>query len=462
MTTARWCAALLAIIALGGALRFSVMDATHPVSLVGDEFYYLAVARSIAAGGGHHSDRLEAWAAWPPGQAFWLSHFVPAGEGPFATPRAPRSLIAAQVFLGSLLVALVGALGSLLADRRVGLVAAMFAAVLPELVAFSHYLWPTTLFSVLCLASWCCVVLAGQRQSLAFSVFAGVVFGLATLTRETAAAMALGSAVWLLWHAAPGERRGAALRSGVMLALCVPVVLPWTLRNFERIGRLVPVSTVGWMAAREGNTLSADDWMQEDHEALRAFRLRYYALSETQRIDVARSEAIELVLAEQPAWLLRKTIRNLTWLTSPDSFLLHKLSYEAYGKRSLAEVRTLLVLSVSLYALVFALGTLGLALGRSAAGSFAIAAATPLLILHVLANASPRYRVPLLPLLLIGSGVAACQWRGLGARLRHPRAIPAVAILLFFLWFSVPSFAPDAAKLWTRGTVFEPRSALSR
>lgn len=458
MTTARWLAALLAITALGAALRFSVMETTHPVSLVGDEYYYLAVARSIAAGQGHHSDRLDAWAAWPPGQAFWLSRFIPANEGPFALLQAPRSLVAAQVFLGSLLVFLVGALGCLLADRRVGLVAAMFAAVLPELVAFSHYLWPTTLFSVLCLASWCCVVLARQRQSLAFAAAAGAVFGLAVLTRETAAAMALGGAVWLLWHAAPGERRGAALRSGVMLALCVLVVLPWTLRNFERIGRLVPVSTVGWMAAREGNTLSADDWMQEDHEALSAFRLRYYALSETQRIDVARSEAIALVLEEQPTWLLRKTIRNLAWLFSPDSFLLHKLSYEAYGKRSLGEVRTLLVLSVSLYALAFVLGTLGLTLGRSAgAGSFAIAVAAPLLVLHVLANASPRYRVPLLPLLLIGSGVAACQWRSLAARLRHPRAIPAVAILLFFLWFSVPSFAPDAAKLWARGTVFELR-----
>ncbi len=146
-----------------------------------------------------------------------------------------------------------------------------------------------------------------------------------------------------------------------------------------------------------------------------------------------------------------------------DGVCADKQSYEAYGERSLGEVRTLLVLSVGLYAFVFALGTLGLTLGRSAgAGSFAVAAAAPLLILHVLANASPRYRVPLLPLLLIGSGVAACQWRGIGARLRHPRAIPAVAILLFFLWFSVPSFAPDAAKLWTRGTVFEPRSALSR
>jgi len=85
----------------------------------------------------------------------------------------------------------------------------MFAAVLPELVAFSHYLWPTTLFSVLCLASWCCVVLARQRQSLAFAAAAGAVFGLAVLTRETAAAMALGGAVWLLWHAPPGKRRGA-------------------------------------------------------------------------------------------------------------------------------------------------------------------------------------------------------------------------------------------------------------
>jgi 4-amino-4-deoxy-L-arabinose transferase-like glycosyltransferase len=446
VTTARWCAALLTITAMGGAFRVAVAYSTHPVALVGDEHYYLEVARSIAAGAGHHASRLEAWAAWPPGQAFWLSHFV---EGSTSAPAI------AQALLGTAIVALVGWLGSLLVDRRSGLVAALLAALLPELVAFSHYLWATTLFTTLALAGWCGVAWAARGAGFAWAAAAGLAFGLATLTRESGAALALGGAAFLVWRAPPARRGGAAARGALMLALCALVVFPWTLRNLERTGQWIPVSTVGWMALREGNTLHPADWMQEDHEALGAFRRSYYALPESRRAEVARSEATQLILEQQPAWIGVKLVRNLAWLTTPDSFLLYKLSYRAYGELPLAATRFILLATVGLYGLVFLLGTLGLAIGRSGgAASFAVTAATPLLVLHVLANASPRYRVPLLPLLLIGSGAALCQWRELRARIRRPEGIPALAILLFFLTVSVPSFIPDATKLWTRGTVF--------
>ena len=49
------------------------------------------------------------------------------------------------------------------------------------------------------------------------------------------------------------------------------------------------------------------------------------------------------------------------------------------------------------------------------------------------------------------------QWRAILSDWRRPAALVAALVLLFFFGVSVPSFAPDAAKLWARGTVFETR-----
>ncbi len=71
---------------------------------------------------------------------------------------------------------------------------------------------------------------------------------------------------------------------------------------------------------------------------------------------------------------------------------------------------------------------------------------------HVLANATARYRMPWMPLLIVYASHAA-----VGAQ-RAPRWLPrggaavAAAVLLFFFGVCVPHFRAEATRLWLHGT----------
>ena len=227
-----------------------------------------------------------------------------------------------------------------------------------------------------------------------------------------------------------------------MLALALLLIAPWTLRNHRVLGRFIPVSTVGWFAAGEGNTLEHPDWLRPTGPRQSSFALTYFKIpSEVDRLDFARRQTLERIAAEQPAWILKKTLRNLAQLGSPDSVLLYKLRRGAYGDVPAGIERTAAVVSIASYALVFIAGVLGIATARGKGRRL-----LPCLVigvvagLHVVANATARFRVPWLPLLIVYGSYALTHAPALSRQLRRRRWIAPAAVLLFFLAACVPYF----------------------
>ncbi len=430
--------ALLLVVLLAGGLRLGIAELVQPVRLVGDEAYYARTARNLAAGRGHvyveeeSGTRLRSWR--PPAQSFLLSlahdPFAPLAES--LAPMARQ-----QVLLGTLWVAVTGALGWVLLDRRTGVLAAALAGLDPALVAQSHYLWSETLFGVLVGAALVGVALARGWPGAAAT---GLLFGAAALTREVALPVAGVAALWWIGRTPVGGRRAALLRAGLMLAVTALVVLPWSLRNWRVQGRLVPVSTIGWFAAAEGNTLEHPEWWRPRGPRQTAFALAYFELGdELARTDFARAHALEAIRSEQPAWLLRKALRNLALLWSPDSVLLYKLRRGAYGPLEPAALRAVELGSALWYGLVWILAVLGLALARGRAG-LALAVLGTVMALHVASNATARFRLPWMPLLIVYASYAALHWRELPAALAGRRGLGAALAVLFFLGVCVPYY----------------------
>jgi len=225
-----------------------------------------------------------------------------------------------------------------------------------------------------------------------------------------------------------------------MLALALLLIVPWTVRNDRVLGRFIPVSTVGWFAAGEGNTLEHPDWLRPTGPRQSSFALTYFKIpSEVDRLDFARRQTLERIAAEQPAWILKKTLRNLAQLGSPDSVLLYKLRRGAYGDVPAGIERTAAVVSIASYALVFIAGVLGIATARGTGRRL-----LPCLVigvvagLHVVANATARFRVPWLPLLIVYGSYALTHAPALSRQLRRRRWIAPAAVLLFFFAACVP------------------------
>ena len=471
-TRAGWgrAALLVTVGLLALAVRWGTVELVGPVEPIGDEVYYAEVATQIALGNGHVSKRLRGYALWPPGQAYVLSLFVRdadlAKRGPARRAALLEAYRRAALVLSTLLVIAVAGLGAAVFDRRVGATAGAVAALYPTLVAFGHYLWSETLFALLAVLGWWASWEARARRSVGLAAAAGLAFGLAALTRELGLLFAGAVALWWVGGdvlaRARAEGRTGLVRGFVapaaLVAVAGLVVVPWTLRNGLVLGGFVPVSTVGWMGVREGNTLRSPDWMRKDQAALDDFRGRYFsAAGDLARQRLAREEALERIGAEQPTWLGKKIVRNGNLLLTPDDFVFKKLSWGAYGDVPPAARRAVLVATIAGWVLLLLFGSLAFAADplRSRA-AFALFPTALTAALHIVANASPRYRVPLLPLWIAWG--AALGWSGRAwlrsATLQRLAAWGVVA--LFFLVVCIPWFAEDVRSLWESGAYADP------
>jgi 4-amino-4-deoxy-L-arabinose transferase-like glycosyltransferase len=138
-------------------------------------------------------------------------------------------LLLAQHLLGALTVGLAYALATLLFGRPAGLVAGLLTALSGPLVVTEQYIMSETLFGCLLAAAMVTAVLALRRRQLGWLAAAGLLFGLAALTRPVAQILVPGLALlcllyWLRW-------RPALLAVGLLVGCYAISVLPWMARN---------------------------------------------------------------------------------------------------------------------------------------------------------------------------------------------------------------------------------------
>ena len=119
----------------------------------------------------------------------------------------------AQALAGALLVPAVGRAVSLASSARAGLLAAAGGGLLPELVWFSVHFWSETLFLVLLWWGFERVLAAHASGRTGAAVAGGVLWGLASFTRETALYFVPVAGLWLAFAARAGAARpGGGLR----------------------------------------------------------------------------------------------------------------------------------------------------------------------------------------------------------------------------------------------------------
>jgi 4-amino-4-deoxy-L-arabinose transferase-like glycosyltransferase len=449
---------VLTIIAL--LVRLACLHIAMPITLTGDEVYYTTVAYNIAGGYGH--SRIEEMrASWPPANAYFLSMFIDPQvleERVTDFQQILKPMLVGQAILGCLLVPLVMILSRKLFDDRMSLIAGIITAFYPTFIAFSHYAWAENLFAVLVAAALAAAVYAQQSSRLGMAAITGVLFGLAALTRETGLVIAAACGLWWVWAADSAGRKRAVARCGLMLLVAIATIMPWTIRNYRVLGGFVPVSTVGWMAVSEGNMFETDDWLHPNRDLLVEFRAIHGRIpDELERMEYARRTALELIRKEQPTWILKKFVRTSGQLFGPDSFLFRKISRGTYPVMPMAVIRFLLVATVFAYIAVVVAGILGIAITPDRRFKLLPCLVIgSVFLLHLAANASSRYRLPLMPLLIPYAGYAIIHWREIRPRLAGRSWIAPAVVLLWFFALCVPYFAGDAVSLWLQGTYQSP------
>jgi hypothetical protein len=317
-----------------------------------------------------------------------------------------------QAALGALLVPIVERAGRLAFSPRVGLLAAALVAFYPDFVWFSVHFWSETLFVVLLWAALERVLRADATGRTGAAAAGGVLWGLATLTRELTLYLAPLAALWLLrgearrrpLRASPAVRRAGAFALGLVLTL-----LPWTVRNAIVFHAFIPVSTMGASNLWQGNVKLTH---LEVHATLDETR------DPVERDRRARRLAWEAIRARQPGWILEKLGEQMPEFWKAGSEILdHVLSRAPCRPMSAGEQKVLEVAVVGPYLAVLALSLAGLARARPGPGaSLMLVVLAAWNMAHVAAYATTRFRLPVLPVVFLLAAAVGGE--------RHSRLAP--------------------------------------
>jgi 4-amino-4-deoxy-L-arabinose transferase-like glycosyltransferase len=342
----------------------------------------------------------------------------------------------AQCLLGATLALAVGRIGVVAFGERAGLVAAGIAAFYPELVWFSVHFWAETVFVVLLWWAFERLLEADARASARWAAVAGLLWGLAVLTRETVLYFLPLAAVWLAWRRPGGRRRAATLIAATLL-----VVLPWTLRNWMIFHTFIPVSTAGALNLWQGNTYLSRQEVYEEYWSVHG---------RAQKYEHTRRRAIESIVERQPLWIFEKFRDEMPAYWAAHGQPIVHIERGAYGTVSRSRAVAAIVVVLAPYLGVLALFVVGVAaLPRGRPAVLLLAFLVFYVLLHVAAHGYPRYRVPSLPVLFLVAGVGwTALWNRRISTLGARRLGVAAAVALVLALSVGPSLITWVTEPW--------------
>lgn len=331
--------------------------------------------------------RDEVWIIHPPGYSAFLAPFLA-----FCSVETGVSLARlAQLLLSAALAPLTWRLGlrAKLSERE-ALVAGAFIALSPMMTYFAARVMAETLFTALVAALLLVWLRAWETGRPRDAALAGLLGGLATLTRGVMLPFGgmLALFALLLRRQQPAWLRLLLVCGGVWAA----VVAPWSLRNYARFDRFIAVSAQGGWNLYEGLTLDLAEIARRPYEmSAEAEAQGIKGLFETHEYFGRKAKAW---IKEHKAEFARMCVVKAGRFWRPWPYPPHSASVR-WG--------------VGLFsAALFALGLLGLFSGaaRPAGAAFLLAWAFHLTLLHAVFASSLRYRMPVEPVAAVFAGAA--------------------------------------------------------
>jgi 4-amino-4-deoxy-L-arabinose transferase-like glycosyltransferase len=224
------------VIALLPRLFVAIAWAKEPVW---DGHYYHFGAERIARGLGYSEDVLahgqllwKPWVHYPVGYSALLGLVYRAFGSELVVAPVVNALT------GALLVAVVHRFARYYVSRERARIAAGLTALHPGLIAYCAVVMTEPLAALLILSAGLAALrFRGTWQAI---VFGGALLGLATLVRPSS--LVAGPLLFLIQ---PRPLWQGALRAAAATAVALLVVLPWTIRNCERLDGCALVSTNG-------------------------------------------------------------------------------------------------------------------------------------------------------------------------------------------------------------------------
>ena len=412
---------LAVLVTLGFALRLAWVAFTEWQPLPDDDAYrYDFAARALLAGEGYvHLDGYPT-AFWPPGYPLLLA----TAYRFFGETIAVAQVM--NVFLGTGTVALTYLIGRRTLGPAPAMVGAGIVAIFPSLIFFTGVTLSETTFTFLALLGIYLLILEaqqGEERDLRLLIGAGLVLGLATLTRGQALLLPL---VMVPFWLRTGLTRPFVIERLVAIALGIGlIVAPWTIRNAAELDATVLVSTNAGVNFWIGHNEGADG--SGGRTAGQEIVFSYPELSSVEREIRVNSDGFRKGLSyalTHPREELLLPFKKVFWLYYNDEEgLKWNDSHGAQSFMSGAARQGLLALSNIYYFAMLGLVALGVRLWfstKDAGKVLLISLVGYWTLMHVIFFGDPRFHAPIMPVAALLAGPAlVALWAG-----REPWSLP--------------------------------------
>lgn len=350
-----------------------------------DEEAYVLAGKSLAAGHGL-IDEFGYRATYMPGYPAFLAIFQGL-ERPLLWARMAQAILAAAVAPAAFVLA-----RRFLSDETIfaPVLAGLAAACDPFLVFFSGLLLTEALFAAVLVATWVCV-LNGERGSWAKIGGAGILMWMAVMLRPSAAVLVVLTPLAMIVR---GRFRPTAIMRAAMIPVVVVILLaPWALRNYAVIGQWCWLTTRGGISLYDGLQPGATGESDLAHtKTMAAVR----NMTEVEW-DAHFRAAAWAGARRDPAGTLRLAERKFlrTWSLIPN--------VAEYHGGATAKI------SAAWMTMMLGLAAVGFwqSRRRVAAWMMLLLPVVAFTALHMVYVGSVRYRVPLMPLVMVLSAVGA-------------------------------------------------------
>jgi 4-amino-4-deoxy-L-arabinose transferase-like glycosyltransferase len=283
--------ALIAVVGLGARAYVVANPVEHPAD---DSHAYYALAKALYEEGSFGGPEFRDSSDWSPGAPLlYAASFYATGGAREGTARIVEAL------LGVAAILVVFLLGRRLGEATGPRAGPRFGAAVGLLAAFAVAVYPPFIHSTGELMSEPPAILTLPAAVLAFLwasergrsrwawLLPGLLFGLTAMFRPEY--LFVGAAFVVLTALRPvltrswssGWKPGLAGAALLLAALLLPI-LPWTIRNVDVLGRVVPISTGSGKALYVGTYLPADG----EYQRVKALLVKRY-----ERRDLAPSSA---------------------------------------------------------------------------------------------------------------------------------------------------------------------------
>lgn len=285
--------ALIAVVGLGARAYVVANPVAHPAD---DSHAYYALAKALYEEGSFGGPEFRDSSDWSPGAPLlYAASFYATGGAREGTARIVEALLGVAaivvVFLlgRRLAVAVGGRSGSVGGGvDAVGLLAAFAVAVYPPFIHSTGELMSEPPAILTLPAAVLAFLWAGEQERLRAWLLPGLLFGLTAMFRPeylfVGAAFVVLAAIRV--RATRGWRPGLGGAALLAAALLLPIV-PWTIRNVDVLGRVVPISTGSGKALYVGTFLPADG----EYQRVKAILVERY---QGRRLD-PHSEALDAI-----------------------------------------------------------------------------------------------------------------------------------------------------------------------